>query len=251
MTPVQQAALLGVVQGLTEFLPVSSSAHLRLIPELAGWPYLGKGFDVALHGGTLLALLAYFRSDFRRFLPGPEPDVAARRLLGQLCLASVPVALVGFFLEKLLESHFQDTLSIAFWLALVAIFMVLADRGPRATQALSWRQCLLIGCAQVLALFPGASRSGTTLAAARLCGLDRAQAARFCFLLGFPVILGATLYKLLRMEPMPLEVLLSGMSMAALSGFWAIHLCLRWLPRWGLWPFALYRLALALGLVFR
>ncbi len=255
MTPVQQAALLGVIQGLTEFLPVSSSAHLRLVPELAGWPYLGKGFDVALHGGTLLALMAYFRAELLRLLqallPGREPDVVARRLLARLALASVPVATVGYLLEKFLESHFQSSLSIAFWLALVGVLMLLAERGPERAGPVGLGQALAVGCAQVLALFPGASRSGTTLAAARWLGLERREAARFCFLMGFPVILGATVYKLLKLEGGPPELLLTGMACAALSGLVAIHLCLRVLPRWGLAPFALYRIALAVLLVAR
>lgn len=257
MTPLQQAALLGLVQGLTEFLPVSSSAHLRLIPELAGWPYLGKGFDVALHGGTLVALVAYFRADFSRLLaclrPGREADPAARRLLGQLALASLPVATVGFLLEHFLESHFQGAVSVAFWLALVGLAMALADRSPGRLEMreLSWRQALMVGVSQVLALFPGASRSGATMAAGRRLGLTRTEAARFSFLLGFPVIVGTTLYKLLRWEGGDPVLLLVGVLAAACSGFLAIRLCLAVLPRWGLLPFALYRLALALFLCLR
>ncbi|MCE7870058.1 undecaprenyl-diphosphate phosphatase [bacterium CPR1] len=257
MTPLQQAALLGLVQGLTEFLPVSSSAHLRLIPELAGWPYLGKGFDVALHGGTLVALVAYFRSDLGRLLssllPGRESDPAARRLLGRLALASLPVASFGFLLEHFLESHFQGALSVAFWLTLVGLAMALADRSPGRLEMreLSLVQALLVGLSQVLALFPGASRSGTTMAAGRQLGLTRVEAARFSFLLGFPVILGATIYKLLRWEGGDPLILLVGILAAASSGFLAIRLCLALLPRWGLLPFALYRLALALLLCLR
>lgn len=255
MSPLGQAALLGVIQGLAEFLPVSSSAHLRLVPELTGWPYLGKGFDVALHGGTLFALVAYFWNDLTRLgralLPWREPDVRARRLAWQIALASVPVATVGFLLEKFLEGHFQGPLSIAFWLALVGLAMLLADRRPATRQSLSLPQAVLVGCAQVLALFPGASRSGTTLATARALGMEPEAATRFCFLLGLPVILGATVYKLLKLEAVPLDLLLVGMSSAALSGFAAIHLALRWLPRYGLGPFALYRFGVAvlLGLL--
>lgn len=249
MNAVQQAALLGVLQGLTEFLPVSSSAHLRLVPELVGWPYLGKGFDVALHGGTLLALVAYFRAELARLarslIPGREPDPEARRQLLHLAAASLPVATVGFLLEKFLEGHFQDLRSMAFWLAAVGLAMGLADRWPGSRARLSLGQAVLVGLAQVLALFPGASRSGSTMAASRWLGLDRQAAARFSFLLGLPVILGATLYKLLRLEGIDLTVLLSGMSCAALSGWLALHLCFRWLPRIGLGPFMVYRLALA------
>lgn len=249
MTPVQQAALLGVLQGLTEFLPVSSSAHLRLVPELAGWPYLGKGFDVALHGGTLFALMAYFRADLLRLVravtPGREPDPEGRRLLGQLAAASLPVATVGFLLEKFLEGHFQDLRSMAFWLAAVGLAMGLADRIPGQRTRLELRQAMLVGLAQVLALFPGASRSGTTMAASRGLGLEREAAARFSFLLGLPVILGATVYKLLRLDGIDLPVLLAGMSCAALSGWLALHVFFRWLPRIGLGPFTVYRLALA------
>ncbi|MEW6277692.1 MAG: undecaprenyl-diphosphate phosphatase [Candidatus Eremiobacterota bacterium] len=252
-----QALVLGVVQGVTEFLPVSSSAHLLLLPRVVGWEHFGKTFDVALHGGTLLALAVFYRADLWMLARGggltwrdAEPP-AARHLAGLLVRASLPAALLGFLLEDWLEANFQGPRWLAVWLALGAVAMLWADRRPqkRSMWQLSGSESQAAGWAQALALMPGVSRSGATLVACRAMGLTRPEAMRFSMLMAFPVVAGATAWKLLKLWLLKQSVCWSlialGTVAAAASGLWALSLLARHLPRLGLAPFALYRLALA------
>ena len=198
-----QGVVLGLVQGLTEFLPVSSSGHLILVPHVFGWPDQGLGFDAVMHLGTLAALLAYFR----RELMGMVSGTLSRRLAVLLILGTIPGGLAGVLLEKLVESKLRSPLLIACTTAGWAIVMWIADRraapAPKMPgdplERVSLGQALTVGCAQAIALIPGTSRSGITITAGLFSGLDRATAARFAFLLGIPITAGAGSLKLLHL----------------------------------------------------
>jgi undecaprenyl-diphosphatase len=248
-----QAIVLGVVQGLTEFLPVSSSGHLILVPRVFGWPDQGLAFDAAMHLGTLAALLAYFRRELADLASGA---LSAR--VGVLILvASLPALAVGFLLNRWIEAHLRWPLIIAAATAFWAIVMWIADRQARQTPAtreplegVSWGQGLAVGCAQALALIPGTSRSGITITAALLGGVDRATAARFSFLLGIPVTAAAGGYKLLQLlrAGIPADEggpLLIAVLAAFVSGWIAVWFLVTYLKRRSLQPFVIYRLLLA------
>jgi undecaprenyl-diphosphatase len=269
MQTILQAAFIGIVQGLTEFLPVSSSAHLILVPRLLGWndAFLNSAaFDVMLHVGTLLALVGYFRGDLVRLLGagiaslrertlGDDPE---RRLAWLLLVSVVPAALLGATLESFFDTYFRARPAIVAVLLLAgAAILWLAERQGRRERGLlqmRLRDAIVIGAAQALALFPGTSRSGITIAAGLFLGLERAAAARFAFLMGVPVIAGAGLWKareLLGAQAVAYEpaVLLSGMLAAAVSGTLAIALLLRFLRAHSTGVFVAYRVAFA-ALVF-
>ena len=250
-----QALVLGVVQGLTEFLPVSSSGHLVLVPRLFGWPDQGLGFDAAMHLGTLGALLAYFRVELIELATG----VLARRLAVLLLAASVPALAVGWLAHAWLEDNLRSPLIIAAATAAWGLVMWWADRravtaarpGPDDPLArVGWGQSLFVGCAQVLALVPGTSRSGITISAGLFARLDRATAARFSFMLGIPVTGAAGAYKLLHLlhdgiQPGEAGPLALAIVVAFGSGWLAVWFLVNYLKRRSLWPFVVYRLILA------
>jgi undecaprenyl-diphosphatase len=270
---VLQAALIGILQGLTEFIPVSSSAHLELAPWIAGWPANGLlsslSFDVFLHLGTLLALLGYFGRDWLRLLGaalasvrerriGDDPD---RRLAWLLISATIPAALIGFVGEDLINQvlHADNDgvrLAIAGFMVLGAAVLWLADRlGSRRREidGLDAPSALAIGLSQALALLPGISRSGATISAGLALGLTRASAARFSFLLATPITLGAGLYgsrHLLEASHSGTEwlAIATGFVAAALSGMLAIGFLLSWLRHRSVTVFSVYRLLFA-GLI--
>jgi undecaprenyl-diphosphatase len=249
-----QALLLGIVQGVTEFLPVSSSGHLILVPRLFGWPDQGLAFDAAMHLGTLVALLAYFRVELIELLTG----ALARRLAVLLLAASLPALAVGWLVHRWVETNLRSPVIIAVATAAWGLVMWWADR--RAIQSregagdpltrVGWGQSLFVGCAQVLALIPGTSRSGVTISAGLFARLDRATAARFSFLLGIPVTGAAGAYKLLQLlregippdeaGPLALAILV-----AFVSGWIAVWFLVNYLKRRSLLPFVIYRLILA------
>jgi len=270
---ILQAALMGILQGLTEFIPVSSSAHLELAPWIAGWPadgLLGSlSFDVFLHLGTLLALLGYFGRDWLRLLGAAAASIrerrigddSDRRLAWLLILGSIPAALIGFVGEDLIDSvlHADNDgvrLSIAGFLVLGAVALWLADRlGSRRREiaGLDAPSAFTIGLSQALALLPGISRSGATISAGLALGLTRESAARFSFLLATPITLGAGLYgsrKLLDVSHTGIEwlAIVAGFAAAAISGMLAIGFLLSWLRHRSVAIFSLYRLAFA-GLI--
>ena len=273
MELVLQAALIGILQGLTEFIPVSSSAHLELAPWIAGWPSGGLldslSFDVFLHLGTLVALLWYFARDWLRLLGagwaslrerriGADPD---RRLAWLLILATVPAALIGFVGEDLISSAFHTEadgvrLLIAGFVVVGAVALWLADRlGSRRREidGLGAPSALAIGLSQALALLPGISRSGATISTGLALGLSRESAARFSFLLATPITLGAGLYgsrHLLGVSHTGTEWLAIGAGFAAAtaSGLLAIGFLLAWLRHRSVTVFSVYRLAFA-GLI--
>lgn len=253
-----QAAILGLVQGLTEFLPISSSAHLILTPYLFGWRDQPLAFDVALHFGTLLAVVAYFRSDLRvmavawaRSLRYREPTGEARLAWGVL-LGTLPAGFAGLLLEEYVEAGQPDS-PVLIACTLIGFGLLLwwaqaVARQNQAENALPWLSYLLIGVAQAIALIPGASRSGVTMTAGLLLGLTRTGAARFSFLLALPVIVLATVYELMQLllsgGPAPWAAIAIGMLAAAVSGYLCIHFLLRLVTRIGFLPFVLYRLLL-------
>ena len=259
-----QAIVLGLVQGLSEFLPISSSAHLILVPVLSRWPHQGLMFDVAVHVGTLGAVLAYFRAELRRMaracLAALHTGTAGEdaRLAGLVVLGTVPVGCAGLVLDALDLWELRTAAAIASANVGFALLLWWADRTgnrSRGEASLTWRDAAIIGGAQALALIPGTSRSGVTITAALALGLDRRAAARFSFLLSIPVIAAAGLLKAVEALDTPgaveWRVLAIGVAVSALSAYLTIHVFLRLMERIGLLPFVLYRLILgALLFVF-
>ncbi len=252
------AIVLGVLQGLGEFLPISSSGHLIVAPWLFGWPDSGLAFDVALHLGTLFAVAAAFWRDwlrllsaFFRALPGLRVlEDEDARLLVYLALASVPGALAGLLLEHWAETVFRSPALVAGMMALMGVILWLADRRAgraAAGEPVSLRDALIVGCAQALAIVPGTSRSGATISAALLLGHGREGAARFSFLLALPITAGAALVKVPHLFRAGSETgpVLAGMTAAALSGFLAIRLLLSYVRTRTYLPFVVYRFAFA------
>ncbi|MDO8484052.1 MAG: undecaprenyl-diphosphate phosphatase [Candidatus Limnocylindrales bacterium] len=265
MDTLTQALIMGIVQGLTEFLPVSSSGHLILVPFLFGWDdaFINSlAFSVMLHIGTLCALLAYFRADWFRLVPAGlaalrdrsfrgDPD---RRLAWLLVAATVPAALAGLLLDKLIETTFREVGLVAVTLVVGGGILWLADRrGSRhkGIYDVTLPLAVGIGAAQALALVPGISRSGISISAARFAGLDRAAAARFSFLMATPVTAGAALFEVRRLVAGEAGVVVSvaplvvGMIAAFASGALAIGVLLRYLRTSSLDVFVWYRLMLA------
>jgi undecaprenyl-diphosphatase len=253
-----QGVVLGIVQGLTEFLPISSSGHLILVPHLLGWPDQGLAIDAVMHLGTLAALVVYFR----RELLGMATGAVSRRLGVLLVAATVPGALAGVLFGKLVETGLRSPLVIALSTAAWAVIMWLADRRAGAptpapgdpVERVSFGQSLAIGCAQAVALVPGTSRSGITITAGLLGGLDRETAARFSFLLGIPITAGAGALKALHLARTGLPAGEGGPLVVALlatfvSGLFAVWFLVSYLRRRSLQPFVVYRLALAAAIV--
>ena len=258
MSPIQ-AAVLGVVQGLTEFLPISSSAHLYVVPTLLGWKYEGVAFDVALHWGTLLALLAAFWKDWwtlaRDAVAGPPAARQSAQVLWlKLAAASVPAAIAGVLLKDLAETKLRSLLLQAVMLAVFGFLLWWVDRAARKgeeTRDPGWGTCLAMGTAQALALVPGVSRSGITITTGRACGLARVSAARFSFLLATPITFGAGLLEIRHLpHDLPKATLAIGVVSAAVTGFLAIRGLIRWLGRAGFAAFFVYRVALAALILF-
>ncbi len=246
----REAFLLGVLQGITEFLPISSSGHLVLAEKLFQIEGGGLTFDVFLHLGTLLAVLIYFWRDWQRMLhPGQGPW--HRKLLFYLILATIPGALAGFLLEDLVTTHFRTPERVAFQLAIMSLPLVLAEilsRKDRTLEEMKLSQAFLIGCAQGLAVIPGTSRSGITMATGLLLGFNREAAARFSFLLSAPIIAGAGCYEALEAfkSGNTLDLpFITGFLAAFGSGFLVIAWLLRFLRTHSFYPFVIYRLLLA------
>lgn len=272
-TTVLQAIILGLVQGATEFAPISSSGHLILVPWLFGWsvffrdPDLTKTFDVALHVGTFVGAVAYFWRDIGRYVAAWFRSVAARRirtvderLAWFLVIGTIPGAAVGAIAEDFIERNLGQPWLIAVMLAVFGVVLYAVDRttkGNRPLSALRLQDALLIGMAQAVALQPGVSRSGVTITMARGVGLDRPAAARFSFLLSLPIIAGAGVFKGAKLltegfPPGTAAPFLWGTLASAVSGFLAIWGLLAYLRRRDFAPFAIYRViaaAVVLGII--
>jgi undecaprenyl-diphosphatase len=251
------AIYLALLQGLTEFLPISSSAHLILLPRLVGWPDQGLAFDVAVHVGTLIAVVSYFRHDIRTLFLAWTASCAGRgmnaeaRLAWFVLLGTLPVALAGLLFHDVIASHLRSPLVIALTTIAFGLLLGLMDsKGKRLRDehALKFGDVLWIGLAQALALIPGTSRSGITMTAALGLGLTRLAAARFSFLLSIPVIVLAGGYETLNLvqqsAPVDWLVILAGMVTAGVSAYVCIHFFLKLIERIGMWPFVIYRLVL-------
>jgi undecaprenyl-diphosphatase len=264
---IWEALVLGAVQGLTEFLPISSSAHLTLVPQMLRWqtPWLNSlSFDVALHLGTLLALLGYFWKDVwvlagawvRRGWTKQALSDPRAKLAWWIILGTIPAVVLGVPLERKAEAWFRAPLSVAVCLMAAGVLMGLAEfvsRKQRSLSDLSLGQALGIGCAQALALIPGVSRSGITLTAGLLAGFKREDAARFSFLLAIPVTAGACVLKfkdLLRLSSgVEAAATAAGIVSSAVVGWVCIHFLLAYLRKSSLYIFVAYRLLLGAAVV--
>ena len=260
-----QAIVLGIVQGLTEFLPISSSGHLIVVPALFGWkdPFIESlAFSVMLHVATLAALLLYFARDWARLIPAGlatirdrsfrgDPD---RRLAWLLAVATVPAVIVGVLLNDLIETTFREPRLVAITLVAGAAILWLGDRigaKRRTTAELGFGAAIGIGLAQALALIPGISRSGMSIAGGLFAGLTREDAARFAFLMATPITAGAGIWEARKIVAgeagvdLPIAPLLAGMVAALIAGLVAIAVVLRYLRTHGVGIFVLYRIVLA------
>jgi undecaprenyl-diphosphatase len=273
-----QSIILGILQGLGEFLPISSTAHLILAPYFFGWSDPGLAFDVALHIGTLVAVIAYFWRDWleifamttktiiisKRQTPNVQMSNVKRQMLNAtgnypsnllwlLFVASIPGAIVGFLLNSYAEHFFRSPLIIAFTLSFVGLILYWVDKQStckKDIKQISLKDAALIGFSQALAIIPGVSRSGATMAAGLSLGLSREQAAKFSFLLSTPIILGAAIIKLPELVQNGISwPIILGIIAAAVSGYVAIKYMLRFIQRVGYAPFFWYRLILALAVL--
>lgn len=279
MTEMFQSIIIGGIQGISEFLPISSSGHLVLIPYIFKWDYQGLNFDIALHFGTAIAIVTYFWKDwisiiasaiipsrklneYSEIKPNSNPIQQSNNpttqqyppnLLWQILVASIPAAILGLFLNNYVEKYFHSPLLIAFNLAFFGILLWIVDKSTKSSKTISiigYKQSFLIGCAQAISLFPGVSRSGITMTAARGIGLDRKNAARFSFLLATPAMIGAFLMSAKDITGQDLNlVFLLGVFASTIFGFFAIKYLLKYLEKGNFSVFALYRIILALIIV--
>lgn len=249
-----QVAVLAVVQGFTEFLPISSSAHLILVPILTHWQDQGLAFDVALHIGSLSAVLIYFRHEIGRMLVNSLKAVNGKginddaQLAIWIVVATIPVCIVGFLLKDMISGYMRSTLIIGASLIVFGIVLGYADwrhRGTRSEYQMTLKDALIIGGAQVLALIPGTSRSGITITAALLTGMSREGASRFSFLLSIPVIVLAggleTLDLLKTPQAIDVPAMLLGIVLSGVSAYLCIHYFLVVIKKLGMQPFVIYR----------
>ena len=257
------AFVMGALQGVTEFLPVSSSAHLILLPWLFGWqdPLINSlTFDVALHVGTLAAVVAYFWSDWMALLKAvpqlarPQQSQPAM-MVWAVIIATIPAAIAGILFQDPIEAYLRSPLQIAVVLAVMGLVIAFIDGRSSATReltTLTWRDAVWIGLAQTLALMPGVSRSGATMSAGRALQFDRAAAARFSFLLSMPITLAAVLIKikdLLAVSGNDVVTMVIGIVTSALVGWLVIDLMLQWIRRIGFGWFAYYRIVMAVVVI--
>ena len=257
---IDHALFLALIQGLTEFLPISSSAHLILPSVIFGWPDQGLAFDVAVHFGTLGAVILSLRVEIKRIMTAMLVGFGRRyprqaRLGWLIGLATFPAVLSGLLAKDFVETSLRNEFVIV--LATVGFGLLLwwahYQRGRSGFGGIDLRQAILIGCAQALALIPGTSRSGITLTAALWLGLSRRVAAKFSFLLSVPIILGAATLKMNDLieatESVAWDTILVGVIVSFLSAYLCIRLFLTWIQRIGLLPFVAYRLALGMILL--
>ncbi len=259
---VFQAFVLGVVQGIAEFLPISSSAHLALAPWLLGWPDPGLGFDVALHIGTLVALFWYFRREWRDLAIAVWQIITTRRVVTPeqhrarlLVIATIPAGIAGLLLEEYAETIFRAPTITAIALIVLGILLWAVDRfrpSDRGIDAMRVRDALAIGVAQCFALVPGVSRSGSTMTAARALGIDRQGAAVFSFLMSAPIITAAAIFKVpsaVQESGITLP-LITGIVAAGVSSWFAIAVLLRYIARHSFGVFAIYRVVLGCAVLW-
>lgn len=254
---ILQAIVLGLIQGITEFLPVSSSEHLILIPEFLNWPLQDLAFDAVVHLGTLVAVLFVLRHDIQKLLTAliSNKKCPERSLAWMLIVATIPVLLVAYFASDLIESSLRTPIVVAVSLLFWAVVLGVADLVSRRLGSvkkikdIKWWQAIVIGLAQVMALIPGTSRSGITITAGLFAGIDRKTAARWSFLLSVPAIAAAGAKSLLDISSGSVTIefapLFIGFAMAAISGAFAIKFLLALISRMSYWPFVFYLILLA------
>lgn len=256
-----EAIILGLVQGLTEFLPISSSGHLVLIPDLLGWEQPSTAFDLVLHVGTLIAVVTYFRRDLAKmvnaFLRPRRESANDRRLALMIAIGTVPAVIAGMLLQNTFESFFSNPTEVAGFLLVTGVLLLvsgvmieaaeLAGRQRRDINQLRPRDAAIVGLMQAAAIAPGISRSGSTIAAGLFLGFNREAAARYSFLLSVPIIAGATIFQLrhgIDSTGASVPVLLTGLVVSALSGFAAIKFLLGYIRKHSIKIFAYYCWAL-------
>lgn len=269
-----QSIILGIVQGLGEFLPISSTAHLILVPYFTGWKDPGLGFDVALHLGTLIALVLFFFWDwiaiiYLAFFSNSKlkiqnsklqlkiqnfKSIYSSRILYLIIIATIPGVIFGLLLEEKAETVFRNPFLIALTLSGMGLVLFLIDKyasRKKDINNISVRDSIIIGISQAAAIIPGVSRSGATITAGRACGMNRTDAARFSFLLSTPIILGAAIFKLPKLfsQGFDLNIIL-GIIFSALSGYLAIKYLLKFVEKYSYAVFFWYRLGLAVVIAF-
>ena len=257
-----QAFWLAVVQGLTEFLPISSSAHLILPSAILGWQDQGLAFDVAVHVGSLIAVLAYFKNDVIKLIQSwvgstflGRGSNAESQMAWFIIMATVPAALVGLIAGGFIELHLRSIAVIATTTIIFGLLLGWVDwrvRGTKTLQNLTWKSALMIGLAQALALIPGTSRSGITITAALALGYDRNSAARFSFLLAIPIISLSGGYQALQLmaeTSVPWLEIVFGTLVSGVTAYLCIHYFLRLVDKIGMLPFVIYRLILGVVLI--
>lgn len=259
-----QILLLALVQGLTEFLPISSSAHLILAPKLFGFSDQGLAFDVAIHVGSLLAVIAYFRSeliriirDFFGSLGRPEYASEHSRLGWMIIISTIPIIFTGLAFKSFIEQNMRTALAIAIPTIVFGLLLYWSDikgRKEREVASIGWRDALIIGLFQSIAIFPGTSRSGITITAGLMLGLTREATSRFSFLLSIPTIIMSGIYVtyglVISDELVVWRDLLSGATLSFVAAYLCIHLFLSFIERCGMLPFVIYRLILGAALLF-
>ncbi|ABC28655.1 undecaprenol kinase, putative [Hahella chejuensis KCTC 2396] len=256
-----EIVVLALIQGLTEFLPISSSAHLILPSEVWGWQDQGLAFDVAVHVGTLLAVMVYFRADIFNLLNGWIKQITGggasqeSRLAWAVILGTIPACVAGLLLDSWIEENLRSALVIALTTIGFGVLLGMADRkeGTRDIDQFTLKDALIIGVSQALALIPGTSRSGITMTSALFLGLNRDTAARFSFLLSIPLIAAAGLFKGLELADTGTSSQWSEIAgatlISAVSAYACIHLFLKFLQKIGFMPFVIYRMLLGAGLL--
>jgi undecaprenyl-diphosphatase len=249
-----QALILAIIQGMTEFLPVSSSAHLILVPKIIGWNDQGLLFDIALHFGTLLAVLIYFRDDLAQMIEDLLRNRSHNIMQSDvmiLIIATIPVVIVGGLFNDWIENNLRSSNVIATTSIIFGLILLASDKFSSSKNNLTLRIGLLIGLAQVLALIPGVSRSGITITMGLFMGLGRVKSAKFSFLLAIPVILGASVLQIyesysIAFSSINYVLLLTGLSVSFLFAYFTIHWFLAFVTKVGMFPFVIYRIALGL-----
>jgi undecaprenyl-diphosphatase len=249
-----QSIILGLIQGFTEFIPVSSSGHLVLIPELFGWEVQSTSFDITIHAATLLALIIYFRRDLAKLVTNFRKE-ETKKLLLNLIIVSIPAGIIGLLFEDFIDQHFKSVWIIAIMLILLGIVFILVDnffkKTSKTIDKLSTGNTLIIGIAQAIAFIRGTSRSGITMLGGLISGLTNKEAAKFSFLAGIPIMTVVVLKQLVEFSieglgELDMTNLLIGFSSAFISGLLAIKFMLSFLKTKGLSPFGIYRIILGI-----
>ncbi|MEG3591930.1 MAG: undecaprenyl-diphosphate phosphatase [Pseudomonadota bacterium] len=258
-----QAIVLAFLQGITEFLPISSSAHLILVPKIMNWEDKGLVFDVALHVGTVLAVILYFKSDLADILSNWVKSFSNRKYVNEksktawyIIIACLPILIAGFYIENTAATEFRSVKLIGYATIFFGLLLWYADtisKKTPQTQQITARHALLIGFFQVFALIPGASRSGITITGGLISGLNRKQSIKFSFLISIPVILSAGIFEARKIvnsiSATELIVPLVAAAVAGITAYYTIHFFLKLIEKIGFLPFIIYRIVIGLSLI--